>query len=133
MCVWCIVFSTVTSVTYNFEVDIFSAQFFYSPPSTLYVFIMSCIIAPLWEELVFRHAAIRHFKNNSNPVYLIIIISAIFGWLHNKPGYSDGIYIQGVLGFIFGCVYVKNGYHYWSSVTLHFMWNYTLFMAPYVM
>ena len=134
MLFWFVIFSNLLSFTYNYRSDIILAQFYTQRPSQLFIFIMSVILAPLWEELVFRHSVIQIAKNNKQYIiWVVIIISAIFGSLHNNPEYYYGIYFQGVFGFIFACVYIKNGYHYWSSVILHAMWNGTVFALPYLM
>lgn len=100
----------------------------YFGPPLKYIFFMSCIFAPLWEELVFRYAPAMIAKN-SQPSFLIpimIISSAWFGWLHGNG--AESIMIQGIIGFIFFWLFLKNGYSYWSSVLLHAMWNTTVFL-----
>jgi membrane protease YdiL (CAAX protease family) len=95
----------------------------------LHIFFFSVIVAPLWEELAFRVGPLtfaRGLQSNTNDksvlIGVTIMASAIFGWGHGFGPIS--ILIQGVMGFIFACVYIKNGYHYWSSVILHATWNF---------
>lgn len=102
---------------------VFNLQFFFQPqPSIYYVILMSVVVAPLWEELIFRHAPallIKSFPHLCLPIMLIS--SYIFGIAHNNGIYS--ILFQGVMGFVMFWVYLKNGFSYWSSVTLHALWN----------
>jgi membrane protease YdiL (CAAX protease family) len=103
----------------------------YDPPAK-YIFFFSCIFAPLWEELVFRHAPLQVAKK-LDPSYLLPIVfvsSAFFGWLH---GGAVNIMFQGVGGFIMALVYIKNGYSIWSTITLHFLWNlHVIFILPFL-
>lgn len=98
--------------------------FVYTP---LGIFFFSCIIAPLWEELVFRHAPLQITKKLNQVLNVdftwpvIFISSAIFGWGHGQQAVS--ILIQGVMGVVFSIVYIRNNYSYWSSTVLHFLWN----------
>lgn len=98
-------------------------------------FFFSCIVAPLWEELAFRHAPLQiakkmgkaHKKNYIMPV--VIISSALFGWGHGEGAMS--ILNQGVMGAVLCYVYLKNGYSFWSSTAVHFLWNFSLmFIFP---
>jgi hypothetical protein len=108
----------------------------FEPPSKLHEFFFACIVAPLWEELAFRHAPLQIGKRLSTTfgtevvIPMVYISSAIFGWAHGQGAVS--ILIQGVMGFIFALVYLKNGYSYKSSVLLHAMWNFmVMFGLPY--
>lgn len=116
-------------VMYNLIEKIKDLQIFiYEPPSIWYKFFTACILAPLWEELVFRVAPITIAKNAGKQYILptIIISSCIFGMGH--PDSPHPILFQGVMGFIFSLLYIKNNYSYWSVVTLHFMWNFYIFL-----
>lgn len=88
-----------------------------------YLFFITCIVAPIWEELAYRYGPIsiaKHFgKELVMPV--IVISSATFGWGHGQG--AESILRQGVMGFIFSWVYIKNGYSVWSSIILHMSWN----------
>lgn len=99
--------------------------FFIDPtqPPIAYLFFMTVIVAPLWEELAFRHGPGLIVKALGPDVMLpvMLISSAIFGWGHGQG--AESILRQGVMGFIFFSVYIKNGYSYWSSVLLHASWN----------
>lgn len=97
---------------------------FDGPPDTAIWLLFFCVIsAPLWEEVVFRWFPLYCTKTLAKEYKIPIILatSAIFGYLHGGP---EHVWIQGVAGLIFACVYIKNGYHYWSSVILHAVWNY---------
>ena len=101
-------------------------------PPFLYEIFMACILAPLWEELAFRHAPGLIAKGMGKQFLLpiIIISSALFGWGHHHG--AESILRQGVMGLLFFWVYIKNGYSYWSSTIVHAAWNTTLFFVyPY--
>lgn len=91
-------------------------------------FIMSVIVAPLWEELLFRRGVV-YLTLKLDVFYrlpIIIVSSVVFGWLH---GSVINVFFQGVIGFIIAVVYVKNNYCYWSAVSLHALWNLMLFIT----
>ena len=92
--------------------------------------IRGLIIAPLGEELIFRLVPISLLKNTEifkeGKWYIIAIIAAIFGYMHG--GYYN-IYIQGIAGFAFGWVYIKNGMSYWSAVLTHFLYNFMIYIV----
>lgn len=90
----------------------------------------SCLCAPLFEELIFRHIPFQTlnlipFKSEADQTKMIMLVtmmsSFIFGWLHGN-GWNS-VLIQGFLGLGFCYIYLKNGYSYWSSVLAHLLWN----------
>lgn len=85
------------------------------------------IIAPLAEEFVFRLVPFKLLKDTQifkDKTYYFVAISAIiFGYIH---GGMKNVYIQGIAGFFFGWVYIKNGMSYWSSVATHFLYNFVI-------
>lgn len=94
-----------------------------------YIF-YSCICAPVFEELIFRHIPLQTAKLIYDPnsakglkltVLVILMSSFIFGWGHGRGW--DSVILQGFLGVGFCYVYLKNGYSYWSSVILHSLYN----------
>lgn len=94
-------------------------------------FFFLCVSAPLWEEAAFRYAPITIAKNFGSQFYLPVIIlsSVLFGWGHGSGPIS--LLIQGVGGFTFSLLYIKNNFSYWSSVSAHFLWNFSLsFLLP---
>jgi membrane protease YdiL (CAAX protease family) len=98
-------------------------------PASLFFF--ACIMAPLWEEAAFRYAPITIAKNFGEQYLLpvIVISSVLFGWGHGFGPIS--LLIQGVAGFLFSLLYIKNNYSYLSTVVSHFLWNLTLiFLVP---
>lgn len=85
-------------------------------------FFFSCIMAPLWEEVIFRLMPItlaRRFDERLLPI-VVVSSSIIFGIGH---GYGIvSILIQGMMGFIFACTYLKNGNIIYAML-LHSAWN----------
>lgn len=122
-----------------FSIWIFGITFFlnylvdgqFGPPPMKYQFFFSVIWAAVWEEAVFRVAPITIAKKiNPELIFPVVIISsAIFGWNHGAGPIS--LLIQGIMGFVLSCLYVKNNFSYWSVVLLHSSWNAAcLFILP---
>lgn len=117
-------------VTVNFSLQIAKMI---TIPTAFGMFFLTCIIAPLSEELLFRCLPISILSRIDNGKYMwqiIGIISIIFGLLH---GSSFNILIQGVLGVVLSYVYLKNDKSYWSCVILHFLYNfYVIYGFEYI-
>lgn len=125
MILWVSVVIGIFKGLYNLNTlsDLFQSQFnpFYSQPSIWFTIFMSCIWAPLWEETIFRYAPLQLIRGSQiDPVPVVLLSSALFGWLHGGAG---NVMIQGVYGLIFSWVYIKNEYSLVSSMTLHSLWN----------
>lgn len=87
-------------------------------------FFLAVIMAPLWEEIVFRKFPLDFVKGKDHlMISMMLFSSVIFGLGHYGV---PSLLIQGVGGFIIACIYVKNGYSYWSAVALHALWNLSL-------
>lgn len=119
MLIWTMFFTSFITV-------VKSAQFMFNQPTALYMFVRTCIMAPLAEELIFRKGVLDIFKDSKHIIPVVILSSVVFGMLHNN---AYNLWIQGVFGLIFSWVYIKNGYCYWSSVILHSMWNLTCLLV----
>lgn len=129
MLVWVVIITKLLGFLYDPSSNIFSQFYFYKEPSIYFKVFMACIWAPLWEELVFRNAPLQLIRGSqTNPIHVIVITSALFGWLHGGP---VNIMIQGVYGVVFSYVYLRNGYCYWSSVILHSLYNASLFFIKF--
>lgn len=90
-------------------------------------FFILVILAPLYEELVFRVVPIKiaalFGKESLFPI--IVLASVIFGLGHSYQ-YSIGslsLLFQGLGSLIYFWLYIRNGYSYLSIVTLHATWN----------
>ncbi len=127
--IFCMVWVLLISCLYT---SLFPDQGGYSDwlrPNRLILFITSVILAPLFEELMFRVLPIellRSFsKNYKSSLFPVILgTNAIFGVLH---GNYFNILIQGVVGVALSWVYIKNK-SYWSAVSLHALYNLTWFL-----
>lgn len=94
----------------------------------VYLF-LGCLIAPLWEELVFRYAAIEIGKKFDLVLPVVCISSIIFGWGHGYGGQS--VFIQGVYGFILSWSYLNaKRLPYLVTVAAHMMWNLMFVFLP---
>ncbi len=97
----------------------------YPPSVTFDLIFFGLIFAPIVEEIVFR-VPLKIVKKLDPDfmIPMIIISSAVFGWLH---GGIIKLPIQGVIGAAIAWVYIRNGYCYWSAVTTHFLWNFSCY------
>ncbi len=106
----------------------------------------ACILAPIWEEFVFR----AHFfweklrdrdeqeefnpervkKIGKKPIWKFAVFSSIiFGIVHGGP---INILIQGVGGLFLSYAFLKNGRSYWSAVALHAAYNGSLILFYFI-
>lgn len=83
------------------------------------------IVAPIWEETLFRHIPITIGKKYFPKVLVEIIIgsSIIFGWIH---GDVTNIVVQGFLGLTMCVVYLRLGLRY--AILSHAIWNLSCFV-----
>lgn len=93
-----------------------------APANLAVMFLMSVVIAPIWEEAVFRVSLVGLTEHLPSQFLMPIMIasSCLFGWLH---GGVMNVFFQGIVGFVIACVYVKNGYCYKSAVAVHALYN----------
>ncbi|MEK9180119.1 MAG: CPBP family intramembrane glutamic endopeptidase [Patescibacteria group bacterium] len=102
------------------------------------LFFLAGILAPYWEERVFRVLVNKYGRKHEpdfNPKKwgftweLMLCSSIIFGIMHGSP---LNILFQGVGGFLYSYLYVKNNNSYWSIVLAHAMWNVSvIFLLPW--
>jgi membrane protease YdiL (CAAX protease family) len=81
------------------------------------------ILAPIWEEYIFRHIPLKWVSSFNNKDYtwaVMVITSVIFGIVHGGPSH---IFIQGVVGLVSAWLYFKNDKSYWSCVVYHMSYN----------
>lgn len=110
--------------------EVFNVPRSMSPPHSMtYMFITICIWAPIFEEILYRLplSIARNFQIKNLVLYTAIISSILFGQRHWGADWT--VPIQGVLGFIFCWVYIKNGYSLLSSVLMHFLINLYTFIS----
>lgn len=101
----------------------------YNIPAYLF---FTCMCAPIFEELMFRHVPLRAAKlfNNQEVTTLTVIMSSlIFGWLHGHGWIS--VLMQGTIGLGLCYTYLKNNYCYWSSVITHALYNLVCLFFPF--
>ena len=94
-----------------------------------FMFVVACIFAPLFEELVYRQhlSVVKYIKIPGILIYAVLLSSYLFGEAHSLGVWS--VPVQGVAGLIFCYVYIKNGYSYVSSVLMHFMINLYFYLS----
>jgi membrane protease YdiL (CAAX protease family) len=120
--------------------DAINSMFNTSIPNLIILFIVIVIMAPILEELVFRKAIFKQFKNK----YLALIVSSLaFGMLHvissallvfinitnGEATFFDFvlelIYVipYSLMGFALGIAYIKSNKNIASSMFAHFLNN----------
>lgn len=83
-------------------------------------FIMVCLFAPIFEEIIFRGIILKGMLNfNVNPTIAIVINGFVFGMAHMNPWQFIG---AGILGIIFGIVYHRTK-SLFLPMLLHFLNN----------
>jgi len=83
-------------------------------------FITVCIIAPVFEETLFRGILLRGLlQHNTGPVIAIILSAFLFGIAHLNPWQFMG---AGMLGIVFGFVYYRTK-SLWLCIFLHALNN----------
>lgn len=83
-------------------------------------FIMICLFAPIFEEIIFRGIILKGMLNfKVNPTIAILINGFVFGMAHMNPWQFIG---AGLLGIIFGIVYYRTK-SLFLPILLHFLNN----------
>jgi uncharacterized protein len=83
-------------------------------------FIMVCLLAPIFEEIIFRGIILKGMLNfKVNPIVAIALNGFIFGCAHMNPWQFIG---AGLLGVIFGFVYYRTK-SLFIPMLLHFLNN----------
>lgn len=101
----------------------------------LWLFIMtslSPIMAPLTEEMIFRHALFYKFRTNKTLCAIMLIVSAfLFGAVHlgNFGGNLLLTVPYMVVGLVYNLIYffTKN---IWYTISIHFMFNFAQSVLP---
>ena len=114
-----------TSTNQEMIVDIFSK-------SPIFIFILTVLIAPLMEELVFRLSLRKMFKTD----FLFIIISGLFfGFMHvtSISSILELLYIipYSIPGFIFAYTLVKSD-NIFVPIGLHFIHNLVMIILQFI-
>ncbi|UII81063.1 CPBP family intramembrane glutamic endopeptidase [Flagellimonas sp. CMM7] len=92
-------------------------------PKFLYITLISgWIVGGLFEETIFRgfiiSKFINHLPHKTGAIFGIIFSSVIFGYLHTYQG-PTGQILNGIVGLIFGIVFVVNGRNLWLNILTH--------------
>lgn len=83
-------------------------------------FITICILAPIFEEIIFRGIILKGMLNHKvKPVIAIFVSGLIFGLAHLNPWQFIG---AGILGIIFGFIYYRTN-SLFLTMLLHFLNN----------
>lgn len=124
------VFSTLWLVELIAPTSMWEAQ------SGIWLFFVACVVAPVWEEFVFRVFPIKLAMMLDKALgikslwYVVGAASVWFGLGHDNFWPMQLIW-QGCMGLVFSYVYIKNNCSYWPNVLLHAMWNFfVIFILP---
>ena len=86
----------------------------------LFLFFLSCFVAPFTEEIIFRGLLYKSIRKVSSFPIAMVLNSLIFALFHNELFTLPGIFLLGcILSFVFE---KKNSL--WPSVGLHFFNNF---------
>jgi membrane protease YdiL (CAAX protease family) len=84
-----------------------------------------CIVAPLWEEAVYRYAPIEVclILNEKLVIPVMIAVSLIFGFGHEEQPVN--VLLQGIMGLLLVTVYLNaERLKYLKVVIVHAFWNF---------
>jgi membrane protease YdiL (CAAX protease family) len=90
-------------------------------------FFSTVLLAPFFEELIFRGTILKGFLSNYSAVKSILYSSVIFGIIHFAPA---TIICATILGLFFGWIYYKTG-SVGLTFILHAVANFTIFVTEY--
>lgn len=130
----------IASVGAQFVVQIIGFIFNYAQPVSLnqqaiersllsstgvLMILVTIIFAPILEELIFRKAMFRFFKNQW---VAMVVSSLIFGLIHVSSertflDFFTNLITYSASGFALGYVYIKNKHNVWSSILVHAVAN----------
>lgn len=87
----------------------------------LFMLFLDCVvIAPLWEEAVFRLVPLllvqRITKNKIALIVVVLASSILFGWVH---GSIYNIPLQGLIGLLLCWLFLRNNNSYLSCFAMH--------------
>ena len=134
------VYMIVASIAAQFIIQIISFAFNYTQPVSLnqqaieqsllsstgvLMIFITVIFAPVLEELVFRKAMFRFFKNHW---IAMVVSSLVFGLIHvtsetNVLDFVTNLITYSASGFALGYVYIKNKNNVWASILVHAVAN----------
>ena len=100
---------------------------FIQQPLPAEIFLKTCLLAPIWEELFFRFVPIKlckKFKLDKSIVWTIVIGTSIY--FGNGHPSMVGVFAQGMLGFLLSWLYIKNN-SLILNILCHFLWNFFCF------
>lgn len=94
-----------------------------------YVLVLSLVVAPIFEELLFRKYVLGLLTKSFSPAWSIAISALVFGAYHLT---LRQFLFSSLLGLLLGLVYYKTA-KLSLSMVLHLSFNASAFLAPYLM
>ncbi len=94
----------------------------------LFPLIQALIVAPIFEEILFRRTILSYLSKTMKESHAIIISSILFGAFHMN---TRQFLLATVLGSVLGYIYVKSG-KFKLVVALHFLYNVFGILMPSV-
>jgi len=99
-----------------------------NPIETLILTLGAIVLAPIFEEIIFRGTILRGFLSNYSPKKAIIYSALIFGLFHLKPEQVWGAII---IGLFFGWIYYKTK-SIGITIILHFIANFSVLFQSFL-
>lgn len=90
-----------------------------------YYFLGALILAPIFEEIIFRNILLNSLLNNYSKIKSIVLSAILFGLIH---GNLFQIISATILGLLFGLIYVENK-NIAYTIILHFFNNTFVFLV----
>lgn len=92
------------------------------------VLLTMCLIAPIYEEVMFRFVVIKGFNKYFSSLHLVLLSAALFSLAHLRSFSPVDFLIFFVMGLIFATLYQYTQSLYYS-ISLHILWN----SLPYIL
>ena len=90
-----------------------------TPSELLQITILACLIAPIFEELVFRGWLLGGFLSHLGPWKATVLSSLFFALAHGDAAHTPEFFASGM---VLGWVYLRSG-SLWTGIIVHSMWN----------
>ena len=109
----------VTLMAHNFESYQSVSDGITNSYSSILSMVSIIIIAPIFEEILFRGLIFNKLKDNINIIVALIVQALIFGLIHGNPLQTIYTFILGIILAIF---YIWTG-SIWSNILCHMIYN----------
>ena len=96
-----------------------------SPLDTVFLFVGGVLLAPFYEELVFRGVALNTYSKLRSPIFAVVFTAIIFAFIHGSL--AQGLAIL-PMGIVLALVVLKTG-QLWTAIVVHALHNLVALIA----